>query len=185
MAYQRTQSDFDDLSAWLDGELPAERAAEVERLVADDPAWRTACDELRTVDAALDAWAPPEPSAGLADRVLRYCHAAGRRRHLLRVAAWMAPAAAVAAAILIVIAAMGRGPRKSPVAPTPIVEAPIGDESVKDELARSKAFEAIPADQREDVQKVLIQHLSFFREYEVLEDFETLEAIDRIEEQGT
>lgn len=43
------------LSAYLDGELTAAEQAEVERLLATDPAARQLLDELRTLSATLQA----------------------------------------------------------------------------------------------------------------------------------
>ena len=40
------------IHAWLDGELGAEEAARVERLVADDPEWAAAAAEARGLVAA-------------------------------------------------------------------------------------------------------------------------------------
>jgi len=70
MSGQLGQSDFEDLSAWLDGELPAERAAEVKRLVDGNPVWRQAEHELRILNEALDGFAAPAPAQGLAGRIL-------------------------------------------------------------------------------------------------------------------
>jgi anti-sigma factor RsiW len=180
MTYQLEQSDFDDLSAWLDGELAADRAAEVGRLVAEDPAWLAAHEELRAVDAALGDWPAPQPRADLAERVIQHCRAAGRRRQVVRVAAWLAPAAAAAAILLIVVAAMNRTTPTPPEGHVPVAEKPI-----EAELDHSEAFRNVPKRERAELQEVLIENLSFFSNYDVLEDFDTLEAIDRIEEQGT
>lgn len=43
----------EDLSAFLDGELPAERAAEVERALANQPGLRARLDELRATRAQV------------------------------------------------------------------------------------------------------------------------------------
>ena len=70
MSGQLGQSDFEDLSAWLDGELSAERAAQVERLVHEDRLWRQAERELCSLHEALDSYAAPAPAPGLARRIL-------------------------------------------------------------------------------------------------------------------
>ncbi|MGB2819471.1 MAG: hypothetical protein WBF17_00715, partial [Phycisphaerae bacterium] len=63
-------SDYDELSAYLDGELPAARAADVERLIREDHAWRRAHREMTAVSAALDSYTVPAPPGDLADRIV-------------------------------------------------------------------------------------------------------------------
>ena len=46
------QPDRDDLSAYFDGELPPERAREVERLIQEDPAWAREHARLAALDEA-------------------------------------------------------------------------------------------------------------------------------------
>lgn len=70
MSGQLRQSDFEDLSAWLDGELTGPRAAQVEKLVHDDPVWRRAEQDLRSLNEAMDSYAAPEPAPGLTGRIL-------------------------------------------------------------------------------------------------------------------
>lgn len=96
-----------DLSAYLDGELGAARAAEVERLLAESPDARQMLDELREVRdrvrALPRARAPAELSAGLGAQV--QSRLSGLRRasfwsgRVLRVGV---PLAAAAAAVLAV-----------------------------------------------------------------------------------
>ncbi len=253
MSGQLGQSDFEDLSAWLDGELPAERAAQVERLVHDDPVWRHAEQKLRVLHEAMDGYAAPAPAPGLARRILagiptreltegeleslsaymdgelrgdsaaevaqsieadaawrqtrrdfqdveslldhytappvsaeltgRIMSAVrkhARRRQVLRVVGWLAPAAAAAAIIIVGLAVLGGGDWLSqPHTPTIV-------KNIKLELDGSTAFKAVPVDQRPALQEEIIRHLNFFRDYEVVADFETLEAIEQLdsEDQG-
>ncbi len=174
-----TDVEREDLSAYLDDELDAARRGEVERRVEAQPAWRRAHRELTAVDAALDSYTAPAPPAGLADRVLAHTRRSVRRRQVLRVVGWVAPVAAAAAILLIVFAVLS-GPGETALPPgSPIVHTPPG------ELEASQAYQDVPETERAQMEEVIIQHLSFFRNYEVLEEFETLEAIDRLENEGT
>jgi len=75
MNEQLKQSEFEELSAWLDGELSAERSAEVERHVREDVAWARAAAELRAIHEAMDGVeTPPAPDAGLARRIIAGVH---------------------------------------------------------------------------------------------------------------
>jgi anti-sigma factor RsiW len=257
MSGQLGQSDFENLSAWLDGELPAERAAEVERLVHENPVWRQAGQELRSLHEALDSYAAPAPAPGLARRILagiptrelteseletlsaymdgelpaepaavevahgieadaawrlmrrdlqdvdslldyytappasaeltgRIMSAVrrhARRRQVLRVVSWLAPAAAAAAILLVGLAIFGGGHWFGQPQAHPIVNKPV---NIERELAGSTAFKAVPVDQRPALQEEIIRHLNFFRDYEVVADLETLEAIEQLdsEDQG-
>ncbi len=59
------------LSAYLDGELTAAERAEVERLLAANPAARQLLDELRTLRATLRALPPRKLGEDLSRQVLR------------------------------------------------------------------------------------------------------------------
>ncbi len=247
------QSDFEDLSAWLDGELPAERAAKVEHMVHEDPTWQRAERELRILNEALDGYAAPSPAQGLAGRILAGiptwelteseleslsaymdgelqavstaevarsieadaawrqtrrdfqdvdilldCYTAppvsaeltgwvmsavrkqAHRRQALRVVRWLAPAAAAAAIIIVGLAVLAGGHWfGQPQAPALVNHAT----NIEPELAKSTAFKAVPIGQRPALQEEIIRHLSFFRDYEVVADFETLEAIEQLDSQ--
>jgi len=107
------QPDFEDLSAFVDGELPPARAAEVEALVAADPAWRKAHRELTALDAALNAYTVPDPPADLAERIVRGAGEAPRPL-VVRIARYLAPLAAAAAVVLAVV--LWSRPRAKPPA---------------------------------------------------------------------
>jgi len=87
------------LYAYLDGELPAEEAAELKARLAADPALAAELATLRGVDTALDMLPGHEAPEDFTERVL----AATRRRHglLLRLALPLATAAAVALAVFL------------------------------------------------------------------------------------
>jgi len=52
---------------------------------------------------------------------------------------------------------------------------------VEPELAQSAAFQAVPAEQRPALQEEIIRNLTFFNDYEVVADFETLRAIEQLD----
>jgi hypothetical protein len=163
------QADCDDLSAYLDGELSDVRAVEVARLVRDDPVWRAAHAELRALDAAMDAWTVPAPPEGLAQRVLASVRRRAHRPLLLRTAAWLGPLAAAAAVALLAVAIMNR---------------PSSDVPGR-ELGSSRALAPVPKAERADVERMIVENLGFFSDYEVLEEMETLQALDELEREGT
>jgi anti-sigma factor RsiW len=173
-------AELEDLSACLDGELGADRAAEVRRLVRDEPPWQRAHRELTAVDRALECYSVPAPVADLADRILAGVRRSARRRRAFRVAAWVGPIAAAAAVVLIVFAVLNRGERRP--AGSMIVRT---HEVQQKELDDSRAYRDVPKAERRDMDEVIIQNLGFFRNYELLEEFETLEAIERLESKGT
>ncbi len=72
MTRKLTQSEWADLSAWLDGELPADRAGEIESLIASDDAWAAALADLRAIDEALTAEPAPAPPAGIEQQVVEF-----------------------------------------------------------------------------------------------------------------
>ncbi len=96
-----------DLSAWIDGELPASRAAELAAHVAACAACRAQVLALRRADGALRAIPLREmPSGALAEILRRSARGdAGRapvsRGRLLR---WVAAPAAAAAALALYLA---------------------------------------------------------------------------------
>jgi anti-sigma factor RsiW len=176
-----TAGELENLSAYMDGELPAGAVDEVARSIEADAAWRQTRRDFQDVEGLLDYYAAPPASAGLTGRILSAVRRHARRRQVLRVARWLAPAAA-AAIILVGLAVIGGGdwlgrPQKPAIANKPVIER---------ELAGSKAFKAVPVDQRPALQEEIIRHLNFFRDYEVVADLETLEAIEQLdsEDQG-
>jgi ferric-dicitrate binding protein FerR (iron transport regulator) len=95
------QSDLDELSAWMDGELTGTDARRVERLVQTDPTWRSACDQLQGVADALDGLATPAAPAELTARILRAARPTPLVVRFLRVAAPLAAAAAIVLGVML------------------------------------------------------------------------------------
>ena len=174
------ESDFADLSAWLDGELTGRRAAEVERLVREDAAWRQAAEELKKLETALDGWATPEPPAGLSGRILDSTrHAGPERSRTVRLARWLIPAAAgVAAAVLLAAFLLNQqGGRFQPT-----------DRRAQGPEAVEQILRDVPTQDQ-----FIVEHLDFFSSYELygviaenepLLDAATLDALESIETQG-
>jgi len=164
-------SEFEDLSAFLDGRLDARRAAQVEGRLRRDPRRREILDELRAADRALETMAaPPAPPADLAEKVIagvRRRRRAGPWRWVVRIGGSLAAAAAVALVAIVIARPSAPPPRRQADATAP----PEGDNAA-----------ATVEDTSSDTAV-----LDFLRDFEVVENFETLEAIERMEtaSQGT
>ncbi|MEW6249762.1 MAG: hypothetical protein AB1716_03885 [Planctomycetota bacterium] len=98
-----------DLSVWLDGELPPERAREVEALLAASPEARRLLADLRAVSARIAALprmsAPPELAHNLeqltAQRASTTAHRVRRGPRILRLSLPFAAAAAIVLTVLV------------------------------------------------------------------------------------
>ena len=172
-----TDSELESLSAYMDGELPAQAAAEVARGIELDAAWRQTRRDLQEIESLLDQYTAPPASAELTGRIMSAVRTKARRRQVLHAVRWLAPAAA-AAIVLVGLAVFGGGDwfgrRQAPtVARTPV--------NIERELAGSTAFKAVPADQRPALQEEIIRHLSFFQDYDVVADMDTLDAIGQLD----
>ena len=120
----------EDLSALLDGELPAEREATLRARIEADPRLAARLSELAAVDDSLRTLPRREPSAGLgvATRERIAAESAGPGRPLsARGRAPLRPsgrrvwpvatvAAAAAAAVLLLVLVLGRGGELAPPA---------------------------------------------------------------------
>ena len=137
--------DFEDLSAYFDGELPPQRRARIESMLRTDPAWRKAHEQIKAIDSALEACRAPAAPAGLAERIRREVRRAGRPL-VTRFEKWLAAASAAAAAIILALMLL-HGP-------------------------------AAPPSPQQTVEYFARENLDFFQDYNVVADFETLEAID-------
>ena len=176
MEGQLGQSDFDDLSAWLDGELDAGRAGGVANLVRTDPLWRRTHAELVMLSAALDACDVPSAPDDLADKIIAHSRRGGRRSlsaRVVRVAVPFAVAASVIVAVtFLVMHTRPRGPDGSDGAGRQIAARP----------AAKVSQQALTTAEQD---KCIVKNLHFFRNYDVLVNYETLEAIDRLETDST
>lgn len=163
-----TQSDFDDLSAYLDGELAGPRAQQVRQLLATDATWQQAHRHLVELNGALDAFAAPALPAGLADRIIAKAHETARPRTVIRLVRWLAPAAAAAAILVaVLVLQQHKGPQGTQadrqVAQTDTHTTPTGTDPLHG-VATEDRF--------------VVENLDFFCNYDVAANLETLEAID-------
>lgn len=180
MTAQLSQVDSEALVGWMDGELDADQAAQVAGRVQADPAWRTAHDELRRLDAALDELPVPTLRRGLTADILRQ---ARRQQFMGRVIRIVAPAAAAAAVLLAAFLAWPQRPG-----------APVGGEivagrgGVGNELIDRIVDDALPDVARGD--RDVVHHLNLvmygpqldaYGQVRDLADPATLEAIQRLE----
>lgn len=157
----RGQYDFDDLSAYLDGELEPARKAEVEKLLREDSSWQAAYAELKALDGILSAWQSPEAPDRLAERIATAARQCGSKRQVIRLARIIGPIAAAAAAAAIFVAVLiNNQPQQTNMA----------------DPSNGTAKISI-----EELDEVVVENLEFFRDYEILTNFETLEAIERLE----
>jgi anti-sigma factor RsiW len=121
----------EDLSALLDGELGAERRAELEAHVAGCPGCASRLEALRAVDRALAALPAPSVAPDLGVRLrrrLQHERFAGwhraRFRRVSRSALILPPAAAAAAGLVLYLVLSPPGEVDGPVAPVPVAKAP-------------------------------------------------------------
>lgn len=96
----------DELTAYIDGELPPERAKEVEAALARDPKLKALEARLRATVQAVEALPSPQPSAALRRAVLSKLDEPTWRQKVLQ---WLTPprlvpvGLAVAAAVTAVV----------------------------------------------------------------------------------
>ncbi|MCD4825341.1 MAG: DUF3106 domain-containing protein [Phycisphaerae bacterium] len=117
MTSKLTQDDYEALTAWMDGELDDAQAETVARKLQSDPAWTEAHEQLLETDSLLDAWDAPAP----ADRDALVASILGRARPrstVVRIARWMAPLSAAAAAIILAILVIHG--YSTPAGPSPV-----------------------------------------------------------------
>jgi len=150
------QADVEELSAWMDGELPSQRAERVAGLVRTDPRWRTACEQFRAVDRALEALTTPRPRRELTDAIVRAARRGQATRRVLRVAAPLAAAAAIVVAVLAT--RPWRTGRPARPTPTPAMSA----------LEKTIA-EGLPGVRQED--RYLVLNLPMFEQLPEVETF--------------
>ncbi len=105
MTRSLSQSELEQLSAYFDGELPAEEAARIQSLIATDSAWAEALGDLQALDTAMDVYTAAPAQADLAGRII----AAARRERTgsnltIKLVKYLAPLAAAAAAIVVYVA---------------------------------------------------------------------------------
>lgn len=96
-----SENEFEQLSAWHDGELDPAEAEVVARKVAHEPAWSEANRQMLALEKVLDRDPAPGVPDDLATRICTAARQAPREHRILRLARWLAPAAAAAAVLLV------------------------------------------------------------------------------------
>lgn len=175
MIRELTQFETEQLNAWLDGELDAAEASRVEAMIASDAAWANAARELQSLDGLLGEYTVPAAPVELAGRIIA---AAGREQPApqwtIRLVKYMAPVAAVAAAMILFVAFYH-----------PATTNPQTANQVANNINKSQ----------QELDTVIVEHLPFFKQYEAADkvshtdavvDDATLKALDQLEHsQGT
>jgi anti-sigma factor RsiW len=163
------QVEIEELTAWMDGELPPDRQQRAAAMVRERPDWRAAHRDFLAVDAALELLPAPAPSGDLTDRIVRAAH---RRRLAARVFRALAPLAAAAAIVVAVY--LGSRP------------GPVGAGAV--ERIVNEALVDVPEQDRLMVWKLpVFQNYSDIVSYQQVRsviDGETLSALGRLEADG-
>ncbi len=180
MSFSLAQSELEQLTAYLDGELPPQEAQQVRQLIDSDPAWADAYRQMNSLSAAMDLVQVPAVRAGLADEIVAKVQARGPATPV-RVIRLLVPLAAAAA---IVVAALVAYPKffkpAGPDGGTQVVK-----RGLKEKDPGQKAIDDALVNLTQEDQFV-VENLDVFRDYDVLDNYETLQAIDKLEEpQGT
>ncbi len=150
------QSDLEELSAWMDGELTPEAAQRVARLVRSDPAWQATWEQFRRLEQAMGLLGPVSPPSDLTEPIVRAAH---RRRRLVRAAEVFGPLAAAAGILLAVVLAWPGG--KAPPTALGGTEAKIAS-VLKDVRAQDRP---------------IVQNLGFFRNLQQVEEYEPVRDV--------
>lgn len=153
-------TELEQISAFLDGELPETQARQVAEMIERDPAWAAAANEFSRLDVLLEAWPTPRLAGDLTTSILS---ATRRKRPHPAWVQWMAPLAA-AAAIVVAVTLF----RPAPTAPGPKVA----------DSTMQRTLEAVPQEDR-----FVVENLDVFEDYDVLVQYETLEALAALEQQ--
>lgn len=191
-----SQSDFEDLSAYLDGELTGQALHCVEGKLAGDAEWQRELRRLQAIDRTMEAYSPPDAPADLAARVISAVAKVPRTvPPAIRFVRWLAPAAAAAAIIAgLLIYRNSTRVEKSSVrtnqTPRLINEGLPEGAGLRDEfLAMEHAdfmhqsfVAAVEKDRQEE--RFIVENLDFFRDYDVLSNIETIEAIEALKNQA-
>ena len=155
-----TPTQRDQLSAYLDGQLPADEAAAVAERIAADPRWRAAAEAYGRLDVVLDRWTTPRMRRDLTAAILAEARRKPPRPAWVR---WVAPLSAAAAIVVAVMLSIdGPAPRVA------------SDPPLHERVER--VVQAVP-----QADRFVVENLDIFADYDVLENFDTLRAIAALE----
>jgi hypothetical protein len=186
MEERLTQNDFEELSAYMDGELTPAATARVRDRLQTSPAWRGALERLQAVDTAIEAYVVPPAPADLARRVLRQTAQAHRPLHFARPSLrWLVPLAAAATivAVLLVYGATNRPTRHKNAlagsgygAGTPATAPAPQASDLSRYLEEDEDYPEV-AETDTDADPFVKDQLDFFRDLGVVNNLDTIEAI--------
>ena len=148
------ESDIEELTAWMDGELPPPRGQRVAERVRTDPDWRATWQDFQAVDAALNCLHPAEPPSDLTERIVR---AARRREFGGRALRILAPLTAAAAVVL----AVWLGAPSRPGAPGPAVDGLV-----------ARTLRDVP-----EADQVIVEKLPLFQNYQDVLSYEQVHSL--------
>jgi len=200
----------EDLSAWIDGELDAERRAAVEAHLASCRACAARVEELHAVDCALLALPAPAVGADLRERLARRLAAErrapgpvrlepprrARRRFAPAPALPMAAAAALALFLVLRPAGSPEGPVESvpsaqapevPVAPSPPIasaepERPTAEPAPQLSKAEPQLAEQVaPAPAGGELEALDAEELAVVLELDTIEDLPVIANLEVLE----
>jgi hypothetical protein len=160
-------ADLEELSAWMDGQLPQERARLVAQRVAALPDWQATYQQFLAVDAALGLLKPACPRGELAGRIVA---AARRQRRLRQVVRAGTPVAAAACLVLGLWVAWGRLAVRHPGVPAAPQDGTAALAPVKQDIARTLGD--VPEEDR-----FIVQNLSLFQDYPELTEYQKVRAL--------
>jgi anti-sigma factor RsiW len=190
----------EDLSALLDGELGAERRAEVEAHVAGCPGCAARLAELHAVDGALTALPAPAVAPDLGARLEhrlqqeRYFESHRKRFRRISVPALVLPLAA-AAALVLYLALRVPAPTQAPVEPIPVAKAPVAPDPAPQVARREPAAPpseaaaepapqvagAEPAPAADELDALDAEDLAVLLELETIEDLPVIANLEVLE----
>ena len=164
-----SQSQLDQISAFLDGELSASQTDQVAARLENDPAWAAAAGQFQKLGTLLEVWEAPPLRRDLTDSILAKARRKSRLPEWVRA---MIPLAA-AAAIFLTVAAYHFLTTDSAGVNSLVTLGGQGA-SDSDTQASEKLLKGI-----DDQDHFVVKNLDLFQDYDVLADFETLSAIDK------
>jgi hypothetical protein len=163
--YKLTEAENELISAFIDGELDGEMAARVARRIEHDPAWAYQARCLERVDEALDALTVEPVGPEFVRKLKRRLH----RRKPSTYLKWVAPLASAACIALVAYLSMLVGGSGDPN----------GFGMLAGDAGKiGKVLASVPEKDR-----FVVENLDWLADYEVLSQFETIEAIEKMDKQ--
>ncbi len=160
-------AELEQISAYLDGELPQDQAERTAEHIRRDANWTKAAKTFEAVDSLLENWQAAPLRRDLTQSILAEAHRKPARPAWLKVAAPLAAAAAILLIVTLSTAISLRGSSGGMMAKaTPHVRLPEG---------AARAIASVP-----DEDKFVVENLDVIENLDVLANYDTLEAMDRL-----